>query len=87
MTETKKYKIIYDRDNCIGPYSCVAVHPERWEESDDRKATLKEGKKEGERYVLEIELTEEELAKEMEAAQVCPVNVIHIYDKQGTKLI
>ncbi|MBN2478011.1 ferredoxin [Candidatus Micrarchaeota archaeon] len=63
-------KITLDRDACIGCGSCTAVCPKYWEMGDDGKTTLK-GSKDN---VLEIE----EAECNMDAAQSCPVNCIHI---------
>ncbi|MEK7157948.1 MAG: ferredoxin [Patescibacteria group bacterium] len=70
------YKIVYDREGCIGAASCTAVS-ENWELSDDGKAT----------FHKEM-ITEEELAKEREAAESCPVQVIHIINTEtGEQII
>jgi len=87
MADKKKYKIVYDRPNCIGAFACVAVLPHRWEVGEDGKAKLIQSKQEGDNFILELMLNNEELEKEIEAARVCPVNVIHIYDDKGNKLI
>ena len=88
MTEKKKYKVVFDRPGCIGVYPCVEVHPGRWERSDDNKANLIKGtKQDGDLYTLEVELTEEELKRELEAAKSCPVDVIKVYDADGKQLI
>ena len=85
--EKKKYKIVYERPKCIGVFACVAALPKRWEVGEDAKADLIDGKNAEEDVVLEVELTEEELKEDMEAAQICPVNVIHIFDENEKKLI
>jgi len=72
----KKYKIVYDRPGCIGAGSCVTACPENWSMAPDNKANFKK----------KI-ISEKELPKNMEAAKVCPVNVIHIIDPKGKKLI
>ena len=36
-----KYKIIFDRQNCIGTFSCVNANPDHWEEGEDGKSNLK----------------------------------------------
>ncbi len=87
MAEKKKYKIVYDRNGCIGAFACVAVLPHRWGVAEDSKADLIGGKLEGQNFVLELELTPEELELEIDAARVCPVNVIHIYDEQGNTVV
>jgi len=72
----KTYKIIFEREGCIGAGACVAAHPDNWEMAPDNKANVKH-----------VTFTEEELEKNMEAARVCPVNVIHIEDDTGKRLI
>jgi len=83
----KKYIVKYDRENCIGAASCVAVQPNDWEIVDDGKADLKQAQKDGNGFWIK-EIDESELAAYKESAEVCPVNVIHIYDKEtGEKII
>jgi ferredoxin len=85
---TKKYKIIYYRDVCIGAAGCVATAPQIWELDKERKAVLKGGIGTDDPDVFEKEIDEKELQINLEAAQACPVNAIHIIDKEtGKKLI
>ena len=73
----KKYRVEFDRENCIGAAACAAVNPDNWEISmQDGKANMKSA-----------EIDEAQLHANMEAAQACPVNVIHIFDENGKKLI
>ncbi|MDD9953213.1 MAG: ferredoxin [Candidatus Woesearchaeota archaeon] len=77
----------YDRDACIGAGACVAANADFWFIDDDGKATFKtatfdEGKK---KWVLAI--PEEDFQKHMDAAGVCPVTVISVFDKDGNKQI
>lgn len=85
----KKYKIVYDREGCIGVAACAAEFPERWQMSQDGKADLIGSEKVNENeseFILEI--GEEELEAMKRAAQSCPVNVIHIIDLEtGEKII
>lgn len=74
MTE---FKIIHDRPTCIGCAACTAVAPETWEMNSDGKADIKGCKEEGENQVLEVN----ELGNNQQAAEVCPVNCIHIFQK------
>ncbi len=67
----KKYKILFDRENCIGAYACLAVAPDVWKEGDDGKAIL-------EREIID----EDDLQRQIEAAKACPVNVIKIVDAE-----
>ncbi|MBS3148135.1 ferredoxin [Candidatus Woesearchaeota archaeon] len=91
----KRYRVVFDRKNCIGAAACAAVAPEFWEMKEDGKADLIGFKvdKNGNQYIIlaENQMTSElknALALNKEAAEVCPVQVIHIYDDEtGEKLI
>jgi ferredoxin len=81
----KRYKITYDREQCIGAGACIAAFPERWEMADDGKADLKGGKSNEDNSVQELEITEKEFKQMMDSAQACPVLVIHIIDLETNK--
>ncbi|MBI2580086.1 MAG: ferredoxin [Candidatus Aenigmarchaeota archaeon] len=85
-----EWKIEHDRPNCIGCGACAAVCPASWTMSpDDGKSDLvgAREKKEGGEIVLE-ELEFDDIKCNKEAAETCPVNVIHIIDlKTGEKVI
>ena len=80
-----KYRVEYEKQGCIGAFACVAVFPESWEIGNDGKATLIKGKEKDGKFYIEID--EKDLEKMKEAAEACPVNVIHIYDELGNKII
>ncbi len=71
-----KYRIEYDREGCIGAASCIAVAPEAWKMGEDGKAVQ-----------LVKEFDEKELQHQLDACRSCPVNVIHIVDSTGKRLI
>ena len=77
-----KFKIIHDRPICIGCGACAAVCPDFWEMVEDGKSDLKKAKKMGERQVREIDKIE----CNMEAAESCPVNCIHIEENGKRKI-
>lgn len=81
----KKFRVEYDRDGCIGAGVCAAVDEKHWEMASDGKADLKGGKKDDDIFVKEID--ESGLEEMKAAAEGCPVNVIHIIDEKGKKLI
>lgn len=85
----KKYKIIYDRENCIGAAACVAAYPERWQIADDGKADIQgeDVTKNDDNTEQQVEFSEEEFQKMMDAAQACPVSVIHIIDLETKQRI
>ena len=72
----KKYTVIYEREGCTGAGACVIACPENWEMAADNKANVKK-----------TTITESELEKNLAAAKACPVNVIHIEDENGKRLI
>ena len=91
----KKYRVVFDKKACIGAAACAAVAPEYWEMKEDGKAELvgstvdKDG---NEVLVLSHDKLGEKLQSALElnkeAAEVCPVQVIHIYDDEtGEKLV
>lgn len=81
-----KYKIVFDRSTCIGAAACAASFPEAWVMKDDSKPDLVGATGDTEKQELIIE--EKDLQKHLEAAQVCPVLVIHVYNLDtGEQLI
>lgn len=78
-----RFKITHERQLCIGCGSCAATCPDFWELAEDGFSTLKHSRGEGtEKEELELE----DIACNQEAAELCPVNCIHIY-KDGRMLI
>lgn len=72
-------KIVHDKPTCIGCAACTAVAPEFWEMHDDKshvKGSNAVQKDTGEWEELVIE--EKDYQQNREAADVCPVNCIHI---------
>ncbi len=68
-------KIIHQRKKCLGCGACAAICPKFFELSEkDGLAVLKNSKKVGENFELEIDKID--CAKE--AVEVCPVKIITI---------
>jgi ferredoxin len=78
-----KYKITHEREKCIGCGSCVAIAPLFWEMGGDNKSMLKRSRKVDKNFELEID--EKDFKSNMDAANACPVNVIHIIEKATNK--
>ena len=74
-----KYKVILDRDRCIGTASCMAVAHRFWDLQDDGKIMLINSKinEETNKWELIVE-TEEDLMENQEAESVCPVSAIKV---------
>lgn len=75
-------KIVYDRQSCSGFFSCVKVSDD-FVEGEEDKSVLVEGTEVTE-DLFEKEIGEEQLEAAIEAAKVCPVDVIKVLDDEGT---
>ncbi|MBT4384645.1 ferredoxin [Candidatus Peregrinibacteria bacterium] len=83
MTD-KKYKIKHDRPNCIGCTACANVAPDFWEMSDvDGKSDIIDGERKPDGCEV-LDISEGDFKANMDAAEACPVNVIHLINI-GTK--
>ncbi|MEM3374136.1 MAG: ferredoxin [Candidatus Woesearchaeota archaeon] len=79
-----RYKIIFDRENCIGAGACAAMAPEFFKMVSDGKAELIGGKDIGDgKFELETEANDNLI----EAAKACPVLVIKIKNDEGKDLV
>ena len=79
------YKLQHDKANCIGCGACEAVASDFFEMKEDGKSQVKGGKKlDNDQYELDFE--EKDFKAIKDAADSCPVNVIHI-NKDGKKII
>lgn len=71
-----RFKIIYDKNNCVAAGPCAAVDSEHFKiNPEDGKAELIGGK-EVSPGIFELEVDSDELANQ--AASVCPAAVISI---------
>jgi len=69
------YKIEHDVVGCIGCGACASICPKYWT-MDGAKSKL-----------LKKTCDDKDLTCNKEAAESCPVNVIHITDDKGKKII
>ncbi len=76
----EKYKIVHDRDTCIGCGACASVAPDYWVMNSDGKSDIVGGSKSGngDEEVLSLE---KDYELNHDAAESCPVNCIHLFDK------
>jgi len=82
-----KYKIEHDRENCMACGACVAIAPKFWQLSkDDGKADVINSIKTDDGY-KHLDIEDKDFSINKEAADLCPVNVIHIVDKETKKRI
>ena len=72
-----KYRVIFDREACIGALACSALRPELWKKSEDGKVDLINAKKR-EDGKFELIIDESQLNAHKEAEHSCPVFAIKI---------
>jgi len=70
------YTIIHDKDKCIGCGACTAICPNNWKMKPNGKAEN-----------IKKQIDDKEFECNKEAADACPVNVIHIKDEKDNKII
>ena len=78
----EKHTVIHFKKDCISCGACAAINPEFWEMDDQGLAHLKGSKEVGDHWERDID-TEEDRASNQEAADVCPVNIIHVKKKES----
>jgi len=69
-------KIIQERKKCIGCGSCVTLCPKYWEMGEDGKAHLLNSEFDSQKDIEKLEV--KEIGCNQEAADICPVQCIHI---------
>lgn len=67
-----KFKVELVKDDCIGCGACAAVASELWDMGDDGKSFIKGANGDS------VEVGDDKFSGHKEAAEACPVNVIHI---------
>lgn len=79
----KKYRVIFDRNTCIGALACNAVAPELWKQAEDGKVDLV-GAKKREDGKFELLVDEKDFTLNKEAAESCPVYAITVEEVEET---
>ncbi len=76
----KKFKIIFNREACIGAFYCMSSDPKNWKQAphDNRKVDLAGATENKEAKVWVKAVTEDEMKKEAE--ERCPVRAIQIVE-------
>jgi len=78
---TRKLLAVHNRPDCIGCGACAAIFPDFWRMGRDGKADIVDSKLKDD-GTEEREFKEDQFELNMECAQSCPVNVIHIRDDE-----
>ena len=71
------FKILFDRNKCIGAYTCVQEDPDSWKPADDGKVNLEKSKQTSS-GIFERVVPEAEVEKARTGAAVCPVSAIQV---------
>jgi len=74
-----KYKIVHDRDTCIGCGACASVCAEYWYMESDGKSNVKGASKTGNGDEESLGPLDNDHDCNKDAAESCPVNCIHIF--------
>jgi len=70
--------VVHYKQDCIRCGGCAAVDPDKWYMDDEGIAQLKDATEVDDHF--EKEIADEDKAQHQEAADVCPVNIIHVED-------
>lgn len=73
-----KFKIIFDRNTCIGAFACVASAPDFWKYADDGKVDLAGATDEGNGMYSLIVEDEKAIEALKASAEACPVYAIKV---------
>ncbi|MAF99242.1 MAG: ferredoxin [Nanoarchaeota archaeon] len=71
------HKITHIKPECIGCQACAAIAPEFWEMNEDGISHLKESKVDDKGNEI-LEIPEEDVELNKEAAEACPVQIIKV---------
>ncbi len=77
-----KFKVIHEREVCIGCCACESISPDFWKLNDDNKVDLIGAKKEEDSFILNLD----DIDNLVESAESCPVECIHIEEDGKRKI-
>lgn len=79
-----KIKVSVDKKLCIGSGNCIVLAAKHFSMHSDGKAEVIVSKKNGStKQTAELEVSEKEKQKIVEAAMACPSQAISIHDESG----
>ncbi|HEV8289970.1 MAG TPA: ferredoxin [Candidatus Norongarragalinales archaeon] len=83
------FRIEHDRPNCIGCAACASINPDFWKMSDeDGKSDVVGSTLEPVTGWEKMDIEEKDYTLNKQAADACPVNVIHLVKKDtGERII
>ena len=82
----KNYTMQHNRPECIGCGACAVIAEEFWEMNDDGKSDIINGETKPNKWQEKV-IGEQDFEINLEAAESCPVEVIHIIDNETKEKI
>ena len=79
-----RYKIVYNKNDCIGVAACVSMAEKWWKMDGDDKAILNGSTLNQETGFYELEIGENELEDAKSSVNVCPVFVIMVHKQEDS---
>lgn len=76
-----QFKILHFKDQCISCGACAAISPKFWKMDTEGMADLVGSIKVKDHYELVVS-SEADRVSHQEAADCCPVNIIHVEKKE-----
>ena len=73
-----KFRVIYDREACIGAAACAAAAPKFWVMNEDGKADLISSSYNADTKKFELVIEDATYLENKDAADVCPVEAIKV---------
>lgn len=82
----KNYTMQHNRPECIGCGACAVIAPEFWEMNDDGKSDIINPEHKPNNWQEKV-IGEPDFEINLEAAESCPVECIHIIDNETKEKI
>ena len=83
---TRKLRIELNKDTCVANLSCINIDPSHFA-IKDKKAYMINGKLKDDISYIELNLSDEEAKRVIEAAKSCPTNSIKVIDLNKKEVI
>ena len=70
------HKVVHLKKDCISCGACAAICPDFWEMDEEGLAQLRGSSEKDGKW--ELSIAKKDVESNKEAAEVCPVNIIHV---------
>ena len=76
-----RYRVLFDREKCIGALSCFGVNPKRFKLAEDAKVDLVDGRLNEETQKWELIFEEDEYEAFKMSEDICPIEKVISVEK------